>query len=211
MSSVGGREIACIFNYSEEEGSAVEATITELIHETIAFLRKHGFVCFETVLSSAHSGVKGINQAYLEAVSMLNQLKVKDNVSHKLEDQIRLSDALQEFKASNISNLVNRVTEYIELNYLDVNLNMTAIGDYFKMDGRQLSKIYKDHTGERIIDYLNKIRIATFKGLAATDKMTLADAAAQSGFASYRTFMRLYKKYEGTTPGQFIDEEHDES
>lgn len=202
-------EIVCIFNYKVEEESTIDATIAELLHKTVEVLRIHSFVYYETVLSTTFAGVKGINLAYLQAASMLNQRKVMEDVNSnsKLEESTRFSDAHQEMKASQITILVSRVAEYIELNYLDVNLDMTAIGDYFKMDGRQLSKVYKAHSGERIIDHLNKVRIAKFKVLAAMGNMTLADAAEQSGFTNYRTFMRIFKKYEGTTPGQFKDEE----
>jgi AraC-like DNA-binding protein len=53
-----------------------------------------------------------------------------------------------------------------------------------------------------LLGYINEARIEHAKTLLASDE-TLTAIAESCGFGSFRTFMRVFKKREGITPGQF--------
>lgn len=98
-----------------------------------------------------------------------------------------------------------RMTEFIENNYNDPNLNISTIGNEFDMKPTYLSKLFKDHTGEGLLDYINKTRIERAKQLIADRSKNISDISNCVGFNDVNAFIRTFKKYEGITPGKYKD------
>lgn len=59
--------------------------------------------------------------------------------------------------------------------------------------------------------YLTNIRMEQAKKLLLATPLSIADISAQSGYADYRVFTKVFKKTEGVTPSQYRREflEHD--
>ena len=58
-----------------------------------------------------------------------------------------------------------------------------------------------DHVG--LDDYINKIRVESAKKLLLESDENLADIARQIGYQTDNSFIRVFKRYEGVTPGQY--------
>lgn len=125
----------------------------------------------------------------LEEVCRLTAAKLEAN-KLKLKD-----DGLGEF--------LQKIIKFVKENYADANLNISMIGDSFQMKPTYVSKLFKDHSGEGLLDYINKIRIEKAKTLLREGNIPLQEVANLSGFNDLNTFMRLFKKFEGITPGQY--------
>jgi AraC-like DNA-binding protein len=95
------------------------------------------------------------------------------------------------------------VQHYVEAHCVDPNLNVSMIGETFQMKATYLSKLFKDVTGEGLLDYISRIRIERAKLLLRSEHATLEEAAKHCGFHSLNTFIRTFKKVEGITPGQY--------
>ena len=54
-----------------------------------------------------------------------------------------------------------------------------------------------------MLDYVQHLRIVHAKSLMPQSELTLSAIAAQSGFCSDVSFIRVFKKLEGITPGKF--------
>jgi YesN/AraC family two-component response regulator len=89
--------------------------------------------------------------------------------------------------------------------YADSNLSIQMIADHFDISPSYLSRYFKEHSGETITDYINKYRIANAKQLLTDTNAAIKEIAVQTGFYSINTFIRLFKKYEGITPGSYRD------
>lgn len=96
-----------------------------------------------------------------------------------------------------------KVQEFISKNYININLNVGAIGEYFDMTPSYVSKLYKDQTGESLLDYMNKIRIEKAKEILINEDATIQEIADRVGYNDVKTFTRYFKRYEGVTPGKF--------
>ena len=57
--------------------------------------------------------------------------------------------------------------------------------------------------GGGFTDYLNQYRIAKAKPLLEKNELTISEVGEQVGFNSAQSFIRVFKKYEGETPGQY--------
>lgn len=122
-----------------------------------------------------------------------------------LRDILRKACAYQQsaFNQSEHQNLSNSVKEYIKNNYHDMNLNITLLGEVFNLTPTYLSKIFKEQTGQYLLDYINHIRIKRSKELLVISKESLAKVADQCGYTNANSFIRVFKKVEGITPGNY--------
>ncbi len=95
------------------------------------------------------------------------------------------------------------IVEYINKSYSDPNLNITMIGEQFGMTQTYLSKLFKEQTGNGILDTINQVRVGKAKQLLGENKKSIKTIAGIVGFHDVNTFIRVFKKYEGVTPGQY--------
>ncbi|NOU70390.1 helix-turn-helix domain-containing protein [Paenibacillus sp. LMG 31458] len=106
-------------------------------------------------------------------------------------------------KGGNTNRLGDEVKEFIDTNYTDPNLNVSAIGSRFGITPWYISKIFKEQLGIGILDYMNRIRIDQAKLLLNEQNRSLADIAQEVGYSDVTTFGRIFKKMEGITPGKY--------
>ena len=111
--------------------------------------------------------------------------------------------AAQQSDQNSSEQLYKTICEYVNQNYADVNLSLGTIGEAIGVDGKLLSRKIKEHSGVRLTDYINRIRIDKVKEILRVQDVNLQIASSIVGFASLRTFMRVFKECEGITPGSF--------
>lgn len=97
--------------------------------------------------------------------------------------------------------LIESVILTIEQDYKnDISLELCA--DIHHTYPQKLSAVFKAVTGLNFVDYLNKYRIEKAKDLLKYTGKDISDIAKSVGYQpSY--FNRIFKKYEGITPGTF--------
>lgn len=100
------------------------------------------------------------------------------------------------------SKLAADVAEYVRQNYADANLGVTSIAENYNIHIVYLSRAFKEQTGEGLADYINKVRIEKAKALLR-EMDTVEDVSSAVGYNNIRTFMRVFKKVEGITPGKY--------
>lgn len=99
--------------------------------------------------------------------------------------------------------LIEKIKQYVIHNYTNTNLAITTIADDFNVHPVYLSRLFKELSGEGLLDFINKIRIQKAKQLFKNPNNCLDDVARAVGYCSTRTFTRAFKKYEGITPGKY--------
>ncbi len=112
----------------------------------------------------------------------------------------------QQLQASRSLVLQERSAEilaFIAEHYDQPNLNISLIGEHFGMTPTYLSKLFKEQTGEGLLDTINRFRMDHAKRLLQDSSQSIKSIASQSGFHDINTFIRTFKKYEGVTPGQY--------
>lgn len=115
----------------------------------------------------------------------------------------RLESNMTHERAESIRDLSARVAGYIEANYGDSNMNVNTLGEQFDLKGSYLSKLFKTQTGEGLLDYLHKHRIAEAKRRMTELQESVNEVSRAVGYNDAATFIRVFKKYEGITPGKY--------
>ena len=122
-----------------------------------------------------------------------------------LLDYLRRTVPERELSEEAVPEWVDRMKAYIEENYADQNLNVSYLTEHFSLSSTHTGSQFRLYTGMSILNYIHQIRIRAAK--AALDRSaTLKEAAQEAGFSDVKTFIRIFKQYEGITPGQYKEQ-----
>lgn len=102
---------------------------------------------------------------------------------------------------------VEDIIRCVEEHFKEPDFNVSAAAEYLKVNVSYLSKYFKEQTGIGLLNYISNVRISYAKERMQSEKITISKAAAAAGFENMNTFIRQFKKYEGKTPGTFLNTE----
>jgi transcriptional regulator GlxA family with amidase domain len=91
---------------------------------------------------------------------------------------------------------------YILLN-LHKDLSVSLLAERAITNVDYFSRLFKQHTGERPANYINKKRIERAQYLIVTTRMTFSQIAAHTGFENIFYFSKIFKKITGISPGKY--------
>ncbi|RAV12454.1 helix-turn-helix domain-containing protein [Paenibacillus contaminans] len=98
--------------------------------------------------------------------------------------------------------IVTFVMSFLNANYhLDVTQELVA--DKLNISSGHLSAHFKEKTGIHFSDYLNDIRIANAKDMLKNTTFKIQEIAEKIGYQNVNSFIRMFKKGTGVTPGEF--------
>ena len=103
--------------------------------------------------------------------------------------------------------IVSIIKELVEENYMDSSLNVSTIAVQMQKNPQYISKVFKNETGEGILDYINVLRIRKAQEILLTRKISMEKVAEMVGYASVRTFRRNFARVMGMTPSGYLDNE----
>jgi AraC-like DNA-binding protein len=96
-----------------------------------------------------------------------------------------------------------KIKKYIQNNYTDINLNLTMIADSIDLSEKYISKLFKMETGQGLLHYIGAVRIQRAKELLNGGEYTLNEISEMVGYASIKTFRRVFRKIEGVNPSDY--------
>ncbi|TMV43461.1 helix-turn-helix transcriptional regulator [Paenibacillus mesophilus] len=118
-------------------------------------------------------------------------------------DQASRSIALKRGSRGN-RELAGRVKTYIAQHFGDPGLSLAQVGDAFQLNDKSLSRMFKEEFGEKFVDYVAQVRIAEAKRLLLSQPSEpVLSIAQRAGYIHAETFIRVFKKLVGVTPGDY--------
>lgn len=197
-----------------------EANSIEIIREVFSCVKENQFskryvniILYDLICTIMKSSAidSAAENTYLmdECVDMLFSLNEKHTIDEMYE---RIEQLICEWCENISEKLVNEskinkkqkrlldVLAYINENYTSPSINISTVAIKFDLTPYYISKLFKEHTNESIMDYINRLRIEKANALFEEKKYTVNDVAEMVGFTHVKTFYRVYKKITGTTP-----------
>lgn len=96
---------------------------------------------------------------------------------------------------------VTRIIDWIEENYR-MPLTLSQAADFLGISKEYFCRIFKTHTGQSFLEYLNTVRIVhLYEELCKADE-SIPVLMEQNGLNNYKVFIRIFKKLYGKTPSQ---------
>ena len=97
---------------------------------------------------------------------------------------------------------IERVVKQITQNYCK-NFSIDDLSKIVPLSRRNLEIKFKNEMGTSIYQFILELRINHFSNLLLTTDRSLFDLALESGFNDCKNISRIFKKFKGTTPGDF--------
>lgn len=209
------RERQLINHVKAADFAAVSAMVDEVYAEN--FVRRHlplslvRCVFFDLIgtalkvlneLSAAEQEVLG---AETEADHWLNQPSTAAEMRDRLKQVYSricrwIGDHRQEGENTKLR---EEILAQLDQSYVDPNLSLVLLAERTGVSLSYLSRFIKDQTGHNFTDYLNRLRVERARELLGDERRTIGEVASAVGYLSANTFIRIFKKYEGVTPGQY--------
>lgn len=130
-----------------------------------------------------------------------SQLRLEENVKSLCESVIEMKNTVGDITKENYSVYSNALA-LISSRYSDAQLNVSEIADHLGVSIAFLSKVFKKYHNMNISDYISRYRVQESKKMLL-EKVSINEIVDLCGFGSLRTYMRVFKKFEGVTPGKY--------
>jgi two-component system, response regulator YesN len=85
-------------------------------------------------------------------------------------------------------------------------LVLSDISEQCKVSCTYLNVKFKEETGYTFNDYLNRYRIQKAVDLLRKNQYKVYEIAEMVGFSDYKYFIKVFRKYTGSSPARFINE-----
>lgn len=82
-------------------------------------------------------------------------------------------------------------------------LTIKRIADHVYMNPTYFSEVFKQQTGETVLDYVTRKRIERARELLGDPGLKLQDVCGRIGYQDVKYFSKLFKTWTGTTPSKF--------
>ena len=139
-------------------------------------------------------------QLVQQLMTVRTMQELEDAVSHILS-QLRQQHEAEPLQRGQ---RLDKVEQYIIAHYHDPLLSVQQVADHFEMSLPYLSREFKNSRGMGVLTYINRYRITKAKELLLhSPQMTVAEVAEAVGYNSSQTLIRIFKRYESITPGQY--------
>lgn len=178
----------------------------EVEHTTPSIIMHLFHALAGTVIRTVYEVGSTVEEIFGPSFDLHRELEGREGVAEKKECVERafqtLGQWLQEKKMGQYTELLRQIESFTAENY-HRDISLTVLSEAIGLSPSYLSSIFKDVAGMNYVDYINARRIEQSKLLMKSSRESLADISERVGFTSVNTFIRVFKRHEGITPGQF--------
>ena len=97
---------------------------------------------------------------------------------------------------------VQEIKDYLDLHFAE-KITLDALAERFYINKFYLTRVFKEQFGLSVTSYLTQLRITQAKRLLRFSDKNIETIAQECGMSDANYFSRIFKKVEGTTPGQY--------
>lgn len=125
-------------------------------------------------------------------------------ISKPTIDNIRETHRIMSIEISKSYDIIEQINAYAQKNFASPTVSLAEIAEKLHMNETYLSRLYKEKTGERFVDFLISVRIDNAKELLRTGKYTVTEVSKLVGYNQIKYFRTLFKKKTGFTASEYI-------
>ncbi|BBI31208.1 helix-turn-helix domain-containing protein [Cohnella abietis] len=145
--------------------------------------------------------IEDVQPSLLMALEQETQEEVYQAIHDILKDAYDRLNKLRENKSSH--QLMHQVKMYIADNYCNPDLSLTHLSDEFQLNAKYLSRLFREAFGMKFVEYVSEVRMEKSIQMLLETEDTIQDIGRAVGYDQSLTFIRVFKKHAGETPGQY--------
>lgn len=150
---------------------------------------------FEHLLDMWKSSVRRINHT--------NSNILTESVLLYTLSFINGNDTESTFK-DNSENTVSSIVDYVNSHYRDTDISLKKIAYVFSYTEKYLSSLFKKQMNVGFNSYLNNLRVQYAQELIEKNEKSVSKIATLCGYSDAMYFSKVFKKYTGKTPTEYI-------
>ncbi len=168
------------------------------IHDLINTITKN----FQNYVNSDN---KKVNDIYLLTLTNSTDIRSIQSGIHDLIQSIcaKINRETEAAEDTGSAALAKKIKSYIDEHYTDADLSANMVAQEFHISSPYISKIFKTIQPEGFVNYINNKRIEKAKELLRCTSKKIDEVSHETGFLNTTSFIRLFKKIVGTTPGTY--------
>lgn len=97
----------------------------------------------------------------------------------------------------------NYISRYIDEHFADRTISLELLADEMSLSYGYMSRYFRKTFGTSFVDYIHRRRIERAKELLGEGKRKIHHIAQDVGYDNAGTFIKVFRKLEGVTPGQY--------
>ncbi|MFK4439014.1 AraC family transcriptional regulator [Paenibacillus sp. RC21] len=101
----------------------------------------------------------------------------------------------------------NKIIEWTRI-HAEEPITVTDLARKFNYNKDYISRLFKQNTGMRPLEFIHSIRINKAKELISRTDMSIKQVAEEAGYTDEKYFMRMFKKIVNMTPSQYRNAYH---
>lgn len=191
--------------------NVIEQILTEnfdkrsLSQEQLTNLKSALFITINRIINQLPD--KNIKKLYEDGLVSYHEIE-RQNTRQELKNTVMrmlelIMKNIDSQKKTQSTSFAADVMEYIAANYQN-DIALTDVSRHFNLSASYLSMLFKNNFGENFKEYLNIYRIKKAKEIISSNNyITIKELATMVGFNNSDTFIRVFKRYEGVSPGQY--------
>lgn len=174
---------------------------------SLIMLRHRTFKLLDTLARVMRGLIPTARQEILEIIQASRWLQCENqNELRKVLDQLfeRMIELLQADESrKGDQDFIKRVVGLVSEMYASPELSVQTLAGRMGISQATLARGFKRNMNCGVLDYIHQYRIREAKKLMAQESYGIQEIAERTGFLNSVTFIRVFKKYEGITPGAF--------
>lgn len=99
------------------------------------------------------------------------------------------------------------IKEYVDAHYSESDLTLDSVSKQHSYGKKYISEAFKRHTGMGFSVYLSKLRLNHAVRMMNAGFTSIKEIASFSGFSDPLYFSKVFKKYYGMPPGEYMEKE----
>lgn len=140
----------------------------------------------------------------LNLIDRLLQCETFDQMKYELSDILkRVCEYISKDTDNPNQKLFERMADYVEHHYMQPDLNVSMLASELFVSKTFLVKLFKENTGLTPLDYINRHRCEQAVIMMGVSDKTIEEISLNVGYSSSHTFIRIFKKLYGKTPGAY--------
>ncbi|MCT4544294.1 MAG: response regulator [Vallitalea sp.] len=137
----------------------------------------------------------------VEDISNLDSLELKKQWIIEIIEKTKM--LINDERVDNNCKLISQIKEYINEHYCENSMSLGIVANTFNKNPAYISKLFKNETGDKFLDYIIKLRINKAKELLNDVSIKTYEIAEMVGYADTSHFIKVFKKYTGMSTSEY--------
>lgn len=196
--------------FGKEESLEIFSKILECFQE-LKPEEKRNKIIEILILSTYNARLEGTNETeytnYMEYYRQLMLMpieKIEEWAYIKMEHILK---AVRTSRSGRKSGTIQEAIQYMIERWSQKSLSLEEVAQYVGISPQHFSKIFKEQTGSKYIDFLTKLKINEAKKYLMEGNKTIKEVGYLVGYEDPNYFSRVFKRVEGISPSEYVQSE----